>query len=281
MLNEAGYNRAILRFRDYMKSKLIDPHEHGWEIMRWLQRNPDVSDRLDIDVDDLEEMYDYGDYEFYTTIENIVAKLTRSEIDDISDYMMSNDPAEAPTWAHMDYTKTIRPGTWLVHFSDNAYKIAREGFNKGIQDMGKLGLTTHLSDRQKEESDIGGYNFAFEAGSRYASQAAKEGRYGKDAVMFRSAGVESFHYGDSENQIVFFGAAIDPGQIVLLTKIDDEEWCVEMTGGRRDCAYIGRDDWKNRTYGFDSAVNWVMNNFDQYRKRIVTPHMKWQRQPWL
>lgn len=281
MLNESGYNRPILNFRDYMQKKYIDPYEHGWEILRWLKKNPDELDELGVNLHDLEQMHDDGDDLFYDILTNMVSRLTPDQAEKISQDISYHNPAEAPTWSHMDYNQLVRPGTWLVHFSDEAWKISQEGFNIGMEDMGKLGLTTHFSKRRKQETGIGGYNFAFKADSKYATHAARNGKYGEDAVMFRSAGVEAYHYGDQEDQVVFFGAAIDPGQIVLLTKLDDNEWCVAMQTGRRDCAYIGRGDWSQRTYGFDSAVDWVMNNFDQYRKRITNPHMKWRRQTWL
>ena len=270
MFKEGGYNGPILGFRNYMKQKSLDPYDNAWEIISYLKSDPDLADRLNIDAEQLDDMYSDADDRIYEILDkSVIPHLEEDDIESIVDYMLRINPVEAPTWSQMSYKKMVEPGTWLIHFSDNASWIARQGFKRGIDDMTKLALTTHMSDQEKDLSD-GGYNFAFDADSRYADYAARQGKYGSDAVMFRSAGVEAYHYGDEEDQIVFYGPAIDPGQIVLLHN-NSGDWCVEMTG-RRDCAYIGE---------FRKVVDWVTINFDQYRKRITSSQMKWQRQTWL
>ena len=35
--------------------------------------------------------------------------------------------------------------------------------------------------------------------------------------MFQNSGVHCYHYGDEENQVVFWGADVDPRDIILIT----------------------------------------------------------------
>jgi len=101
---------------------------------------------------------------------------------------MRFEPAGAPTWSHMSLEReTLLPrNTWLIHFTNEPYSIAKNGFTIGMDDMERLGLTTYFS---KEYKSLGGYNFAFLAPSREANWAATKRRYGKSAVMFQNSGI--------------------------------------------------------------------------------------------
>jgi hypothetical protein len=179
--------------------------------------------------------------------------------EDVLNKIMSDDPADAPTTAHMSFNKQMKRNTWLVHFSDNARQIWYEGFKYGVDRMDKLGLTTYLNNKEKEE---GGYNFAFEANSRYASNAARNHKYGRDAVIFQSAGINCEHYGDEEDQVVFWGEDVDWHSIIYI-RYEDGDWCL-----------ISRRDLRNgndvllRSENFESIVKWVAKNHQQYRKYL-------------
>jgi hypothetical protein len=154
----------------------------------------------------------------------------------------------------------LKPSTWLIHFSDDASDISWKGFKYGSDDMTKLGLTTYLS---KDAKQYGGYNFAFVADSRDAKNAAGHrsgrGKYGKEAVMFQAAGVQAYHYGDEENQVIFYGKSINPNKVVYLSKADDD-WCVNGNRTNRSCLYTGP---------FEDTIDWVINNHEQYRHKIA------------
>jgi hypothetical protein len=108
---------------------------------------------------------------------------------------------DRPAWSTFDEGELMR-NQWLVHFTseENAHSIVRNGFTKGVDDISRLGWTTHLSDRAKQG---GGYNFAYhwQDVKRYGS----DGKYGDTAVIFMASGVRSHHYGDEEPQFIFYG----------------------------------------------------------------------------
>lgn len=136
----------------------------------------------------------------------------------------AGDPM-SPSYLHLslERTRPLPRTTWLIHFSDKAWNIASEGFKRGVDDVRYLGLTTYLNDREKEN---GGYNFALEVKDRVVGSVAREKKYGKNAVMFQSSGVKTYHSGDEERQIIFYGPAIDHRDIILLVS-DGDDWYVQ------------------------------------------------------
>ena len=170
-----------------------------------------------------------------------------------------HEDAMSPSYMHLQGAQIVPPETWLVHFSDQAEDIGTKGFQFGHEDMQTLGLTTHFVNRKKGA----GWNFAFEALSRYARNAARTGKYGNSAVLFRCAGVKSYHAGDQEDQIIFLGSAAK--DIVHIAQGENwtqhsssNEWSISSRNGR----LLFQSD-------YDSVVLWVMNNFDQYRSVIA------------
>ena len=200
---------------------------------------------------------DFND-EKYELADRIEAIMTSDEKDAVATEIERVHVAEAPTWKTMSYESIVKPSTWLIHFSDDAGSIMWKGFKYGSDDMTKLALTTYWT---KEAKRYGGYNFAFEAEGRHARAAAKgRGKYGREAVMFQAAGVKAFHWGDEEDQVMFWGPSVDPRRMVLLTRDGDLYWCVASVRNKRDVVYRGE---------FTDTVNWVIKNFPQYRKAIT------------
>jgi hypothetical protein len=176
-------------------------------------------------------------------------------------------PADRPTFLYMDFNRIVN-NEWLVHFSDHA-DIAAQGFTRGVNDVAKLGLTTHFREKSREKSGPG-FNFAY-----LATDAAKHGRkysgwkYGKHAVMFRANGVLVYHYSDEEPQVIFLGSTAK--DIVELENTDDG-WVVV---GKDDTPIFrsGDYDTKERKSGSSSGglkrcVDWVKTNYDQYRNKL-------------
>lgn len=236
-----------------MLSRPLDLPNLFYEFMQWKGSKP-LLQRLGIQWYKLQHLYDSQHDELYDILDDIEKKMTDNEksefIDSIQDY------AAQPTWSFFDKPKMLRPDTWLIHFTDSAINIAYDGFKKGVDDMTKLGLTTHLGNAAKK---YGGYNFAFVAYSREAKNAARENKYGKEAVMFQSSGVQAYHYGDNENQVMFWGKSVNPNKLVFLSR-DYDNWCVSTMRMNRDCAYKG---------DFENVVDWVIENHQQYRHKIA------------
>lgn len=237
------YSKDNEYFRHYMKTDfdLQDTHFLSWSGL------DDVLDRLNIDRDDLEDPDKYHDL-----VDRIEKSLSQREKDEIISHTLRHGSFDAPTWMHMHGNKRLPRQTWLIHFTDDADGIMRKGFSKGTEDMTRLGLTSYTKKFGP------GYNFAFVASSRDARDVARASKYGKDAVMFQSSGIESYHHGDEESQVVFWGPSINKSHLIFLSKDDDGNWAVLS----KDYDTVYKSD-------FSTVVRWVVNNYRQYYRKIM------------
>ena len=161
------------------------------------------------------------------------------------DWVMQHDPVNAPSFMLMTYQGIIR-NQWLVHMTDEPDEIARDGFRFGMYDLGRLGLTTYFTEKAKE---IGGYNFGVPVDD--ANQV--EGKYGKHAVVFRASGVNVYHSGDNEDQVIFWGRAAR--DIVPVYHVDNGWHLPADKNGKP--VFVAEN--------LRDATLWVAANFDQYR----------------
>lgn len=176
----------------------------------------------------------------------------------INDGTLDIPDADYPAWSFFDYRGLIK-NQWLIHFTKDAYSISKEGFKYGVDEMGKLGLTCHLSDFEKK---YGGYNFAYTIQDyvRYA-KSGHYGRYtfkyGNEAVIFRASGIKLWHWGDEEPQVIFYGNTAK--NIIPITGGENAEYGVKSS--KTGAKLFESDD-------FNSVVNWIIKNYDQYRKHF-------------
>ena len=244
-------NSALLR---YLRNGEFDPYRAWWEVCQWIVQN-DMQEAIGFPPETSRDVIHEEEPDlFYKLPEDDQRQCAEWCLE----YLMHNDPAEAPTHAHLSVSdnRLIPASSWLVHFSDNAREIALNGFTYGIDEMDRLGLTTWFGDGAKKH---GGYNFAYLAMSRYAQWAASRGKYGRHAVMFQNSGVHTHHYGDEEDQIIFWGKDVSPKKIVLLLN-DGGDWCVISSSAKRDVLF------RNENYG--KVADWVIRNHQQYRRAL-------------
>lgn len=245
-------NVALLNYAKGWNDSAYDMEELRYLFRDWMQdEHPEVKDldyMDDLDFPEVEEKY--GEYfdEFKKRLESGLYR-NKPEIFGSTRRIMD-----------LKNQKLLPNDTWLIHFSDNARNIAREGFTVGADDITNLAVTRYANKGYETE----GYNFAFLANSPEVSNVSRSHKYGKNAVMFRGSGVHFYHYGDSENQVVFYGP--DVKEFVLLEEVDG------------DFRVIGNQRHTAKDYLFDSAlthssepsiiqcVKWVENNWQQYQK---------------
>ncbi len=231
-----------------LKNTDFDYYNHWWEICNWAEE----TDNLDAfgDFESAEQLHE----EDASLFEHIPEYLQKEASETILHNLMRHDPAEVPSseWFTPE-NKLIPRQTWLVHFTDHASAIIHDGFTKGMDDAYKLGLTTYFGDGAKQ---YGGYNFAFEAKSRYASFAASQKKYGKEAILFQSSGVKAWHSGDEEDQIIFWGPEVDKNSLIYIHQ-SHGDWYVLNKHSRP----IIQGE-------FEYIVNWLIANYDQYRKAL-------------
>lgn len=161
-----------------------------------------------------------------------------------------------PTWNYVDYRSIVK-NQWLIHFSDSSQNIYHDQkFSNGVYDYTRLGLTKHLPDSEK---DFGGYNFAYLL-SDYNRYGRDRGRwkYGKEAVVFKASGVQVWHYGDQEPQVIFWG----PSAFDIVYIREDRNTGDYYVYSRKDKSPFSGD--------LGDCVDWITANFNQY-KRILLP----------
>ena len=174
-------------------------------------------------------------------------------------------PAQIPSWFYL-HEPTLVKNQWLVHGTTrmDGRMMARKGFIKGINDPTKLGLTTWLQGKKIGD----GYNFAYtpEDFALYGvdGQALK---YGDGTfLIFRASGIICWHHTDEEFQVIFHGKTAR--DIVFVD---------EMMGTYTIHSKDGKPLIQtNAEYNNDpnSIVDWVINNYEQYRKSIG-----WEKKP--
>jgi len=242
------YSRENVYLLHHLNNGSIDYYQYWWVITQWIEHEDlteELSERAGREIDNLHDE-EPELFELLTPTEQASCE------EWVVTYLMRHDPAEAPTGSYFTPEKRLIPRTtWLIHFSDHASDIWTDGFTRGVNDMNRLGLTTHLGDQDKK---YGGYNFAFRADGRDASWAAAKRSYGSEAVMFQNSGVSAWHSGDEEQQIIFWGADVAKDATIYLSR-EEGDWVVN-----------GRDDSQPFRGDLKSAVAWVMRNDRQYAR---------------
>ena len=165
---------------------------------------------------------------------------------------------ELPSWMTMEFNRIVK-NEWCIHFCFDAYSIAREGFKWGTDDIGRLALTGAGLKKPAE-----GYNFAFPIGEHHIdrntygsiSPVTRE-RGSQEAVIFQTSGVEVYHEGDEQNQVVFWGPN---AKNFIPIKYDREvgDWCI-----------YGNKGQVLKSGSPSEILNWVLDNLPQYRKQIM------------
>ncbi len=262
------YSKENIWLLQYMRQEGLDLTVFKPSIFTyWIRDNhPEVSmEKISSPLDPVE---------FWEDVFEHIPKNIRIEfqnyVDDNSDQWfkwIDNYEFQSLTKASMSLSrdKLLKRTTWLVHFTHNEMGILRNGF-KGTDDIVRLALTSYGS------KDYEGYNFAFIADSRDADNVSRSGKYGDQALMFQNSGVNAYHYGDGEEQIMFWGADVDKKKFVLLSKWERSWYVVgnHKYKGHPNSGYEYPDDalFFPEGGGYEECVEWVQKNHKQYRKVI-------------
>lgn len=172
---------------------------------------------------------------------------------DIGREVQNEHRGDAPSFLFFGQPELVR-NQWLIHFTNTPYEVQQEGFTVGTHDLEHLGLTVFTPKSQKG----GGYNFAYSVEDFLQNESSYGWRkYGAHAVMFRASGLQMWHHGDKENQVIFWGA--DTTDRVVLWHQD--KWCTVPCVGGANLPFCHED--------LPTMIQWVMDNFQQYRKVLT------------
>lgn len=153
---------------------------------------------------------------------------------------------DLPTWMSCDYQGVVK-NEWCIHFTNDAESIARNGFTSGTDDVNRLGYTTRSSKMSS------GYDFAYPIDSPNVDM----GNYGDEAVLFQTSGVKVWHYGDQEEQVIFYGPYAK--NFIPIVRDESNNWCI----------YDKHDERVLVSGEPSQLVLWAINNLSQYRKQIM------------
>ena len=158
------------------------------------------------------------------------------------------DYSELPAWLSVEFIRPVK-NEWCIHFTKDADSIAREGFTGGTPYVEKLAYTNAGQDKSGR-----GYNFAFLLGDRDVDY----NDYGNQAVIFRASGVLIYHYGDNQDQVIFWGPSV---KSFIPIKYDgmQGDWVVE--GQKGQILKMGKPS---------EIADWATDHLPQYRKQIMT-----------
>lgn len=192
---------------------------------------------------------DEFDYEDESLVEMFLNMLEENKLCDHFISVMQDivDYYELPSWCIMEFNKVVK-NEWCIHFGSDSENIAREGFTGGTEDIEHLAYTN--AGVQKSSA---GYDFAFLINDRNVDY----NEYGDEAVIFRTSGVEIFHYGDNQNQVIFWGPNV---KSFIPIHQDNGDWVVYGQNGQV-LVRCGRPS--------EIAI-WATENLPQYRKQIMT-----------
>lgn len=192
---------------------------------------------------------DEFDYEDESLIETFVKMLEENNLCDhfISEMQGIVDYHELPSWCTMEFNRIVK-NEWCIHFGSDAMNIAREGFTGGTKDIDHLAYTG-----AGQEKHYKGYDFAF----LISDKNVDYNEYGNEAVIFRTSGVEVYHYGDNQNQVIFWGTNAHDF-IPIRYSGEQGDWVVE--GQKGQILKSGKPS--------EIAV-WATENLPQYRKQIM------------
>ena len=154
---------------------------------------------------------------------------------------------DLPSWVFMHFRRVVK-NEWCIHFGADSFSIAREGFTGGTEDIEGLAYTNAGQEKHRP-----GYDFAFPIGERNVDS----NNYGNEAVIFQTSGVEIYHDGDNQKQVVFWGPY---AKNFIPIKWDEEcgEWTVRGRKGN-----ILKSGWPSE------IADWAIDNLPQYRKQIM------------
>lgn len=281
---------------------------HGMPLKRFMQEPEEVAD------ESLIRDYAYDIPEFFNNDRDAIMELSDDELDVLEAFknnqadeedllnILENHPDIKEAFGHFcrsiayqdnrdaryiyDYKQDVYSNNqWLIHFTPNPGEIALNGFTKGTQDMEELGVT-HGSQRYEE-----GYNFAFIADKATNDEAryylGHDGYGNLDdnagAVMFKADGIEAYHGGDCQDQVIFWGPSarniipIYHGNVEEMSYVGWDYDDIENPDkfykhrGSTDCWYIlGKND--NLLYcneNIRKIITWVKNNYFQYRNELI------------
>lgn len=222
---------------------------------RWVENNDEVLSTLEEMIENEEirpDILDLDYYEFDEYADEIFKGRLNEYAEDFVEYVSSSGDRDMPLFCAAAYQRDIY-NEWLIHMTNNLSGIANEGFNVGVT-IDELAYTPATGTTDCKYGP--GYNFAFEADDAYT---AEHSNYGKYCVLFQGSGIMIWHYGDEQDQVIFYGPSAK-NLIIITPNEENGEWEI-------------KSDITNRTLysseKLQDVVDWCIANFTQYHNHLT------------
>lgn len=263
--------------KDYMmplrKYMAMDETDQAWEcasqlpwlFMEYVNEKMDVMEVVEnlIEKGELpEDILQWEDYEAAERISEFFKTDLKPFCENFLNYCVYKGERDIPLFCAADFRREVH-NEWLVHMTsrNNIPGLYKEGFSYGV-DIDNLAYTPGRGTPQYKYG--AGYDFAFEADD---ASVAEDSGYGDCAILFQASGIEIFHYGDQQYQVIFYG----PSARNLIFLFQDDEtkmWYVdsEITGRRLV-------EFENLEF----LVQWCISNFPQYHNHLVGRNSQYKK----
>lgn len=150
---------------------------------------------------------------------------------------------------------------WLIHFTNHAHEIINKGFTQGTPNKSKVAYTcwVHSNDKHYKNGYLYGYKI-----NDIPNDATK---FGEDAILFQASGIEVYHRGDKEKQVIFHNQ--DAKNLIYIQCPDNfpntyqnklKDWTV---------ASLITDEPLYTSDSIEDVIEWILKNFSQYRKHLI------------
>lgn len=170
-------------------------------------------------------------------------------------------PDQAPSFMILSYIRDVN-NEWLIHYSNQAEKISKEGFKFGVDKLDNLAYS-----RDNKNGFTKGYNFAFAVKDKNDNGLAyyelAESTYGNEAVLFQASGVDCYHKNDEQNQVIFLGDTAY--NLIYLRKNSEKGWYVCSGKDGHPLRYEKRS---NKRLRIDQLVSWIIENKNYLYKQL-------------
>jgi len=230
------------------------PYESALDALDTLFENPSlvveiVTDIAAFDPDGIASTY--KDYDAYDFVAEDIYTIVNSYPQTACKVIYSSDEYTNQDRTTLDFNHTVVNG-WLVHNSNYAWDIWREGFQYG-DEIGSLAYSNAGSTAGKEYGD---YLFAFPIDEAPRPHFGRL-KYGSGSIVFIGTGNEFYHYGDEENQVIF-----DRRQPKSCFIVDRESESSEYN-------VYGENEYRPLYHGdYEDCLKWIQKNGNDYRGQM-------------
>lgn len=223
--------RDVMGYCSYLIPKYIHEKQYDYDFGKLAQI-----------ADETEDMNDYYAEDFLDALKE------NDLCDDFVNFCQYNaDYMDLPAWMTMSFNKIVK-NEWCIHFTDYAKGIAMHGFTGGTEEIDALAYTNAGHEKPSE-----GYDFAF----LINDDSVDFNDYGDEAVIFRTSGIEVTHYGDEQNQVIFWGKYAKDFIPIYLDN-EDGDW--KIYGKKGQVLMSGKPS---------ELARWATENVAQYRRQVL------------